>query len=229
MVDGYNSGNLSDIIKHSNLECIVDNLDSGFRYIEMHSGGGLYTTENGKKYEGSSIRVLKKCRHSVAILHEKNPETRKSLENAVLFLNDLIIREDWTAHIKEYIETACPRDFVLFDPTKITDYHEINTYLPELVKRGQNMMLYIPQSTGDTRLKEEHARIVEETKTCILDNLPMDTNYQDLKHGTIKRGIFERIEHNIVVSKINITEAARKNHNNKQRELSSIFNFRLYL
>ena len=87
----YKPGNLTDKIKHSNLEVFIRELTPAFAkfvFIEFHSGEGIYETAGGAgRYPGSSVRVLstlmQEDRDYVAYLHEI--DAQKMYENKFIF------------------------------------------------------------------------------------------------------------------------------------------------
>ena len=75
----------SDIIKQSNLECVVDALIDNHNipslYCELHSGPGISKLGNGSTHFGSSLLTLDNLETTgiryKAILTEKNPKIMK--------------------------------------------------------------------------------------------------------------------------------------------------------
>ena len=98
---GYGSGNISDKVKHHNLETLLE-LDPPNTYFELHSGDGI---DNG--YEGSSLRVLKAMYQDPDFFDYMTEYKKSSMHKLIyhtrMFERKRIVRKDWRKHIEEYL------------------------------------------------------------------------------------------------------------------------------
>ena len=205
---GYPGGNISDLVKHSNLEQLA-RLANPRAYIEFHSGEGKY-----KDYEGSALRVLRimdsQLKDYKAFLHEIDEDRKNNLEtNTSEFEKHLSIRGDWKEHVKKYIKQADPTFLFLLDPTYMEEYSEhkgLLRYLPKLLNTGANIFMFAPQ-----KLKEpEHKQTISKIRSTIKKS---GRAAVDLMHPTVKGGHYARTDHNIIVTDKKILDKIINTHN----------------
>lgn len=204
---GYSPGNVTDRIKHSNLEKLAV-LACPQTYVEFHSGCGIYDT-----YKGSSLRVIEKMEESYeddysAFLHEVDPERNSTLCKNTSEFNGLVcVRKDWKDHVEEYLCIADAYSLFLIDPTYVSEYYEqggLMDYLPDLIDKGATLFLYVPEKFNDPLAKR--------TIGCIRS--AAEGKGIDLMHPSVKGGRHARTDHNIIISGRGLESEIPMNHLN---------------
>lgn len=199
----YKHGNLSDQVKHANLEMLVRKLRPSC-YIEFHSAEGIYENPDGTKYEGSSVRVMNILRDLqvpfAAYLHEKDSKLRaKLIENTSSF-SEVQVRAKWQDNIGEYIERTPENSLFLVDPTYLGDFRELQEPIKLLLQKNANMFLFIPKRLEvkeDEEIFDETLRIVlESTQHFRIGGNPAYSFRQHKK----------RYDYNIIISKADVIE-----------------------
>lgn len=192
---GYSSGNITDKIKHPNLE-LMARLTRPIAYVEFHSGEGKYGD-----YDGSSVRVLgiMKEVHNrfISYLHEIDGKRRKKLRKNVssFGLGNTLVRKDWKMHVDQYVQEADDSFLFLIDPSYMEEYYEddgILGWLGKLASTGANMFLYAPQ----TLRVEKDEETVKKIKFIVSG---AGREGIDLMHPNLKGGHHARIDHNIII------------------------------
>jgi hypothetical protein len=204
---GYKPGNVSDIIKHSNLECFVESIGRVQTYVEFHSGEGRYG-----EYEGSALRVLRALNRSgldyYAYLHEVRPSARSELEENVSVFPSVAVLGNWKQSIGNHVASADANSLFLFDPTLISDYvgeDGLLVALGEVLKKGASVFMYAPQSVH----QDAHLEIVSAIRETVRDHLRPAV---DLMHPVEGKGWFKRIDHDILVGPVHALDKVVESH-----------------
>lgn len=214
-------GNNSDILKHSNEECLTRN--THFKnYVEFHSGFGI--DPEPPHYEGSSIKMIKLLdklnRNDVKVyLHEEKEKIRETLRGSVLIANpgnlEVEIREKWQDNVEDYIKNANEDWLFLIDPTSPGNYTEKNgildnSHLSRLIGTQADIFMYFPEYPLQEARKGTISRIVLRIYQAIKDN---NRDGIDLSFPIeSSSGWQERVDHNIIVSTKGALKKVSKNH-----------------
>ncbi|MBW3014702.1 hypothetical protein KY335_05705, partial [Candidatus Woesearchaeota archaeon] len=173
---GYKSNNLSDEVKHSNLEnltrLLIERNPRYVHYFELHSGAGRYR-ENGRRElrDGSAIRVLNMLRSEIlvheAFLHEKDPKLRARLKRNIrpyVENNNISVFGDWRDEIEEHLTLTNYESIYVLDPTHLSAYDEedgLLVWLGPIIENSSAVFMYAPQNINPSfPKKKRHARTI---------------------------------------------------------------------
>jgi len=181
----YNPRNLSNKVKHSNLEKAIQHTKPSL-YVEFHAGPGQYQDKQGT-YLGSSLRILNLLPDIQAILHESDKETRTKLQNNTQQFSNAKVQPAWELS-KYHPDKNC---FFLIDPFFAKDYNfQLLSTIDCLLANQANAFLYVPQ----TKKSDRDERVIQDLHYIIQSN---KRKAVDLRHNA--RGQEYRTDHNIVV------------------------------
>lgn len=231
---GYQSNNLSDEVKYTNLTNlareIIDRGDIPYvTYFELHSGAGRYRV-NGEVCDGSAIRVLRLLRSESVVheahLHEKNSNLRSQLEENVEPFNDhgqVCVYRDWKDEIEEHVHSRIGvNPLFMLDPTHLADYcgdDGLLCWLGPVLAAGASVFMYAPQNVGSGfPRRRKHARILSQIRGTIRSRYRTGL---DLMHYA-GSGYHERVDHNIIAAEPSILMKLKASHRDVCKRLKTL-------
>ena len=223
---GYEFGNLSDRVKHSNQEFLLEKIipqGGDFSFVELHSGEGIYKISDGSVYHGSSFRAflkgIQKGNRTRLFLHEKKMETRQKLYARMGLYPGVKIGGEWQRSVDSELEHFGDSNTLIFsDPTKMGDHVEVLKNIRDFLSKSDNLFFYIPEGRGVNYSEQSfdfegrsygHKEIVELTRSKLSSKAGID-----LMCPSEKSGSFYRIDHNIIVCREDIIADLEANHRN---------------
>lgn len=202
---GYKPGNLSDRIKNFNLKLFIDLItepNDFFDYIELHSGQGIYPLD-GNIYHGTSKQaydiITNIAKDSCFYLHEKNDFSYSKLKENFNSYPNMKFYSDWKENIifiENLLKKINTNNLVVSDPSSIDDHNDVILHLDSLLC-SKNMFLYVPQGIGSNYNKKKNEKLFEDTISIIESK---HKPYLKLTHSSEKKGAFQRLDHNIMIS-----------------------------
>lgn len=207
----YTPKNNSDIVKHSNLNCLAKNIDFKV-YVEFHSGEGIYGDYYGSPAQMIKYASIKEKDKFEFYLHEIKEERRKKLLenlNKIKTGNiNLNISGKWQKNIEYYLGNANKNWIILIDPSYSRDYHcknGINAHLRSLIKTNANIFMYFPETLSIKSNRESIGEIYSLINSS-------GKNGIDFQLPVVNQGYFKRSDHNIIITDENALEKLKENH-----------------